>query len=167
MTDPIRSKQICGVFPKPEILAKLRLQFKVPDPLPEDGLALSIFEVTVHGTTRYCCWAGGELIAPPEGSSGPPIPSLTPAGQATVETMIEFPFFQGKLAFIQLVKGKTPTRIKVLDAFASTPEDMMLCFFGDLAKTMDGQMYTSMNMQDFVDLKDCIGITPPAPTTAQ
>lgn len=167
MTDPIRSKQICGIFPKPEALAKLRLQFEVPDPLPEDGLALSIFEVTVHGTTRYCCWAGGELLMPPEGRSEPPIPSLTPAGQATVETMIALPFFQGKLAFIQLVKGQTPIRTKVLDAFASTPEDMMLCFFGDLAKTLDGAMYRSMNMQDFVDVKDCIGIMPPTSATPQ
>lgn len=166
-TSPHISSKMIMMPVTPALLDRLATFAPIEQMKALEQVGLSIFEVAVHGNTRYCCWAGGKFITAPEGVTGPPIPALTPVGQATVETMVALPFFQGKLSFFQLVMGPTPLPTKVLDAFAATPSDMMLCFFGDLAGELDGAIAATMNPVGSVDLKDCIGIPPPTSTTRQ
>lgn len=166
MTDTIISSQfISGIKLAKDELALLKQQFNLKDVRKYDQIALSIFEVVVDGSVRYCCWAGGKLAMPPAdlAESNPPLPALSPAGQATVQAMMKLPFFQGKLAFIELLVGATPLQEKVVRAFQNTPSDMMLCFFGDLAGALDGKMAPCFNVHGLIDVRDCVGIVPPAP----
>lgn len=167
MNTVLSSKQIFGYTLDQDAKKRLRQQFDMKGLAKDDHIVLSIFEVTVHGTTRYCCWAGGQLVAPPAGKEGPPLPSLTPAGQVTVETMIDLPFFRRRISFVQLVQGPTPIATKVAEAFSMTPEDMMLCFFGDLSGELTGVMHKTMNITALIDVKDCVGIPTPSPITLQ
>lgn len=164
MTAPIISSQfISGIKLGKDELALLKQQLNLKDVRKRDQIALSIFEVVVDGSVRYCCWAGGNLVMPPDDGAGPPLPALTPVGHATVQTMMQLPFFQGKLAFIELLIGVTPLQEKVVQAFQNTPPDMMLCFFGDLAGALDGKMALCFNVNGLIDVKDCVGILPQTP----
>lgn len=152
MNAPIISKQIMDIPLDAEDMALLRQQFKIPKGVKT--ISLSVFEALVDSQPRYCCWSGGKIQA-----TDSPIPvAFTPTGLAAFNALNKLPFFTGKIAFIELRMGRTPIREKVLRAFRNFPPEVMLCFFGDLAKELDGQMHQSMNVVGFVEVKDCVGI---------
>lgn len=159
MTSPIISNYIQGIpMPKDEY-ALLCKRAKFPKHHRPDEITTAVFQVLVDGEARYCCWSGGALQAAPDHPDALPI-GLTDAGLIAFKQMRRLPFFQHKIAFIELRLGQTPIREKVLRAFRTTPTDMMLCFFGDLAKELDGHMHLAFNVQGLITVKDCIGIRP-------
>lgn len=161
-TPPILSKYITEIGAMPEEMDLLRTQFKVGKDVHPKEITMAVFEVIVNGTARYCCWSGGGAHlteAPTDAASL--VQHLSPAGLVAQQMLCRLPFFQRKLAFIQLRMGKTPLRDKILRAFSTTPPDLMLCFFGDLAKELDGHMHLAFNVKGYVALSDCIGIQAP------
>lgn len=165
MSSPaIVSKYITEIGATAEEIALLRTQYKVAASVHPKEIIMAVFEVIVDGQARYCCWSGGELTDTSDiPDSIAPI-GFSPAGKVAFQMLARLPFVQRRLAFIQLRMGKTPLREKVLRAFRTTPHDMMLCFFGDLAKELDGHMHLAFNVQGMVAVKDCIGITLPPST---
>lgn len=149
----IVSKLVLGTAPTPKTARKLRRQGR----LPTEAVPTScVFEVTVAWRTRYCCWAGGRRAA----ADGAP-PDLTLAGQAAVESLLHLPFVApgSTLLFAELCLGPTPLQDKIVTVFECTNDDVLICFFGDLANELDGHMTIAFNVQDAVELDKCIGPT--------
>lgn len=155
----ISSKIIIGARPP----AALEAQLLAEGGYPHDAEAvMCVFEVLVDAQVRYCCWAGGKLIGPPPGVAGPPLPSLTVAGQAACLALAALPFVDDcKLVFHGLLPGKTPLRERVLWAFRQTQNmRAVLCFVGDLAGALNGQMATAFGLHGAVAVANCVGMRP-------
>lgn len=169
MSAPVRtlslsSKFILGTSPTPETEQALRLSTGW---VPGDGMSMSVFEVRIDQTVRYCCWAGGKLLEDPAGIGGI-MPHLTLAGMGACEAMMRLPCIYGRdgeclvaLVFHGVALGKTPLREKVMTAFRKTADvDAVICFVGDLAGELDGHMGKAFNIKGMVDIGDIAGMTP-------
>lgn len=124
--------------------------------LPPDAVVNPcVFEVKVAGNYRYCCWAGGDLV---EGKDGELEPVLTKVGLAAYEALTRLPFLSTrKLIFQQVKRGPTPIQQKIVETFLmSSGSRAAICFVGDLAKELDGEMFKSMNMKGLVSLEECV-----------
>lgn len=156
----ISSKVILGATAGPAIDAQLRKEFKVP---PTTEVSLSVFEVRVDKTVRYCCWAGGEVThGGPEGGT----PKLTTIGQAAVDALGKLPFLAGlsglTLVFQELKLGPTPLRDKIVAAFRMTADSpTLIAFVGDLAGELDGHMGKAFNISGAVPVAECAGMALP------
>lgn len=149
----IESRLIIGATPPEEFARAVRAAQGIP---ADTQINPCVFEVTVAGQTRYCCWSGGRLV---QGEDGEPQPEFTVPGRAALEALLALPFIDARAkVIVQEVKlGPTPVQEKVIASFlASSGSRAPICFVGDLAKELDGQMATSMNMQGFVPLAECI-----------
>lgn len=161
----IASKIILGAQPTPKTEQALRISGGFP---PDTELTMQVFEVEVDNTVRYCCWAGGELLPDPAGVKGI-MPHLTPAGQGACEALMRLPYLyddDGRsrytLVFHGVRLGKTPLRDKVISAFRMSADvNAVICFVGDLAKELDGQVAKTMNFHGFVDIGEIAGMRRP------
>lgn len=129
----------------------------------DDELGMCVFEVHVDRQVRYCCWAGGVLLGPPDGIDGPPLPSLTAPGQAACLALANLPFVSGcALVFHGLIPGDKPLRDKVLWAFRQTVDmRSVICFVGDLSGALKGRMAPAFNLQGALELGECAGMPLP------
>lgn len=156
MSTTISSKCISGLDIGAEERALLGLQFDLTKLDKDTEINLCIFEVHVEGSVRYCCWAGGDLVASPKKHL-----ALTPVGQATVQVMARLPFLKKKTPyFVQLTMGPTPLLEKILRGFRLAPPDALICFFGDLAGELDGKMGLTFNVNGMIPVEQCIGLVP-------
>jgi hypothetical protein len=161
----LRSKLIIGASPTPETEQQLRI---AQGWAPDLDVTMTVFEVEVDNTIRYCCWSGGELIPDPDGS-GHPVPHLTPAGVGACEALLRLPYLYGPdgeflhtLVFHGIAVGKTPLRDKVISAFRMTADvNAVICFVGDLAKELDGKMGVTFNVCDAVPIGEIAGMRRP------
>jgi hypothetical protein len=161
----LRSCIILGATPTPETEARLRLVSGFADDV---DLTMSVFEVEVDNTIRYCCWAGGDLLADPDGV-GSPMPHLTAAGEGACEALMRLPYLHGDdgaflhtLVFHGVKLGKTPLADKVLQAFRYTADThALICFVGDLAGELDGHMSKTFNVDGAVEIGEIRGMTLP------
>lgn len=160
----LTSKLILGAEPRGETLRALLGE----DAEPDTVVTLYVFEVRVDNTVRYCCWSGGELVRNPD-NPAQAAPSLTPIGQAACEALMRLPYlydddgrFRYSLVFHGMALGKTPLAKKVLDAFRFTADTRaLICFVGDLAVELDGQVFKVMNVKDAVAVADIAGMRRP------
>ena len=163
MNVQLQSKIILGTHPSPDTVKALRKEIgKKTRRKGISDITMCVFEVTIGTMVRYCCWAGGRLIADPDNASNPPVPSLTLPGQAAVEAMLNMPFIaptSAQVVFAELRVGKTPLQEKIVGIFENTPPTAVIVFFGDLAEELDGKMGVAFNWNGAVELADCVGIT--------
>jgi hypothetical protein len=157
----ISTNYILGATAGPVIDARLREEFQVP---PGTEVSLSVFEVRVDHTVRYCCWAGGELT--PYGGPDGGQPRLTLVGQAAVDALANLPFLAERsgltLVFQELKLGKTPLRDKVLAAFRRTADSpTLIAFVGDLSGELDGPIGQAFNISGAVLVGECAGMALP------
>jgi hypothetical protein len=141
----IVSRMIFGAECDPALLDAIR-----PADVDKDvQITLSVFQTTAsrgNATGRVlCCWAGGHLE--PSGEI-----LMTPVGQAAVDALMRLPACmddqladKGRLVVRELKVGKTPLREKVIDAVLEAEPGDRLCFLGDLAGELDGQMFLTFN----------------------
>jgi hypothetical protein len=156
---------IIGASPTPETEQQLRSEQGYP---PDAEVTMSVFEVEIDNTIRYCCWSGGALIPDPDGS-GHPVPHLTPAGVGACEALLRLPYLYGPdgeflhtLVFHGIAVGKTPLRDKVISAFRMTADvNAVICFVGDLAKELNGKMGVTFNVCDAVPIGEIAGMRRP------
>jgi hypothetical protein len=148
----IESRLILGAQPPDDIAQAIRESENLA---PDAVISPCVFEVQVCGQTRYCCWSGGRMMP---GEDGNPEPEFTPMGHVAFAALLSLPFLSKKKIIIQqIVKGRTPIRDKVINAFlASRGTKAPICFVGDLAGELDGEMFKSVNMAGFVELSECI-----------
>jgi hypothetical protein len=134
----------------------------VPDP---DGVvpAFCVFEVTASRGPRarrvLACWSGGALDRS-KVKDRTFIKELSgiwfsPVGLGAFQAMMRLPACMDDYPAItplpvirELRVGKTPLREKVIDAVLEAPPGGRLCFLGDLAGELDGQMALAFNMMD-------------------
>jgi hypothetical protein len=146
----IVSRWIIGATCDDEHLAKIREAN--PDMPPHAVVSLSVMETTASRGARsrrvLCCWAGGDVT-----DKGEILISLI--GEAAVNALMRLPACmddqltkKGTLVFRQVKLGKTPLRDKVIDAVLEAKPGERLCFIGDLAKELDGQMAPTFNIMD-------------------
>ena len=160
----ISSKIIIGATPTPATEQELRTSFGAK---PDAVVSMSVFEVRVDGRTRYCCWAGGKLLADQSGS-GNVAPHLTLAGKGACEALMRLPYlydqdgaFLYTLVFHGVALGKTPLQRKIIAAFRMSADvNAVICFVGDLAVELDGHMSLAFNLNGAVDIADITGMTP-------
>jgi|ERR1700688_3904317 len=161
----ISSKLIIGATPPPEIEQQLRIMNGFPI---YNELSMQVFEVEVDNTIRYCCWAGGQLL-PDQIGMGDVLSNLTPVGQAACLAMLRLPYLYDKegnplyaLVFHEIKMGKTPLQRKVIAAFRQTADvNAIICFVGDLAKELNGQMGITFNVNGAVEISDIAGMRLP------
>lgn len=108
-------------------------------------IGFTVFKTTVtdpeSGSQRsiFCCWSGGRITPDKQ-------PELTPVGHGAVEALVSMlPKFEG-LIFAELRMGKTPLQDKVIARILDAPPDTRICFVGDLAGELDGQMSLAFNI---------------------
>lgn len=157
----ISTKYILGATAGPVIDARLRQQYKVP---PTTEVSLSVFEVRVDNSLRYCCWASGEITPLDEAEAG--MPKLTLVGQAAVDALTKLPFLADRselaLVFQELKLGPTPLRDKVLAAFRRTADSpALIAFVGDLSGELDGPIGKAFNVDGMVPVNECAGMALP------
>jgi hypothetical protein len=156
---------IIGASPTPETEQQLR---SAKGWAPDVEVSMSVLEVEVDNTIRYCCWSGGELLPDPDGIGGI-MPHLTLAGQGACEALMRLPYLYGSdgeflhtLVFHGIAMGKTPLRDKVISAFRMSADvNAVICFVGDLAKELDGKMGVTFNVYDTVPIGEIAGMRQP------
>lgn len=98
-----------------------------------------VFQSTLGRKTLYCCCSGGELR---EGQV-----YLTAIGQAAVEALLKLPMGYNDPLYMQELRiGRTPLRKKVKRVIESTPAESKICFFGDMADELDGEILRALNL---------------------
>lgn len=130
------TKMILGTKPNPDTLAELQRSAGVP---PGVAINLMVFESRFKQKAVYCCWSGGEIIDDQ--------PRLTLVGKAALEALINLPLGDSStLIFQELKMGPTPLREKVRAAVMRAPEGAKICFIGDMAGELDGEMHRAFNV---------------------
>lgn len=131
----IESKMILGATASPETLRETGFH-------EGRGTAqFMVFQTVVDGKTYYCCHSGGKVI---DGQV-----MLTNVGLAALDALIHLPLPDGSpstLVMQELRIGKTPLVDKVRATFRMVQEGSRVCFFGDLAKELDGHMALTFNV---------------------
>jgi hypothetical protein len=158
----LTSKFIMGASPHPQTEQLLRISSGIA---PGTELSMMVFEVEIDHTIRYCCWSGGKMIPPPSGQ-GATLPHLTPAGQAACEALLRLPHLYGPdgeflyaLVFHEVRMGKTPILDKVMAGFRRTADvNAVICFVGDLAGELDGQVSKTMNISGAIEVGKIAGM---------
>lgn len=156
MSHPFTSKLILGAAPPQETIDRLVAGGFIERPDADTELSMSVFQVRVDGTTRYCAWAGGYMDR-----ENPTLPFLTPFGQAAVDALLTLPFVVADqqrytLVFQEVRLGATPLPRKVRSCFRMTADvNALVVFVGDLAKELDGHMFKTMNPVDGIHARDC------------
>lgn len=163
----LSSKLIIGASPTPATEQQLRMAYGWH---PDVQVSMLVFEVHIDNTVRYCCFAGGKLIADPAGVGGP-MPHLTPVGAGACEALLRLPHLYGRdgeflysLLFHGVVLGPTPLRDKAIAAFRRSADvNALVCFVGDFAKELDGLMGPAINAKDAINIADLAGMRRPGP----
>lgn len=112
---------------------------------------LPLFKATHDDKTFYCAQCGGEMRNAPdkpksmeEWKIADNDVLLTPHGEAAAVSVIEWvqsiPIEPACVVMVQLVKGETPTLDKMRNAFNQAPHNAIVCFIGDFANTLDGEI---------------------------
>lgn len=148
MKNVFESKLILGAKPAPEMLADMQRKLGVDaNVLPQ----FMVYQVTLDNRTHYCCWSGGKIV-------GDDV-QLTDIGLAALESLSYLPRALGEtraLVFQQMVLGPTPLQEKVIATLRNAPKGARTCFFGDLAKELDGHMGPAFNVVGAIALEELV-----------
>jgi hypothetical protein len=145
----IVSRMIFGAECDPKLLAVLRNLNGFPD---DTEINLCLMQTTVSRGERtgrvLCCWAGGKLDKNDE-------IDMSLVGRAAVDALMRLPACmddrladKGRLVIRELRLGRTPLREKVINAVLEAEPGDRICFIGDLAGELDGQMAPAFNIMD-------------------
>ena len=150
----IVSRMIFGAECDPALQAALRQAGGLDE---QTEINLCVFQTTVARGGRsarvLCCWAGGELDK--DGWSNLDDIEVSLVGRAAISALMRLPACmddrpadQGRLVMRGLKLGPTPLRDKVIDAVLEAQPGDRLCFLGDLAGELNGQMGSTFNIMD-------------------
>jgi hypothetical protein len=143
----IVSRLIINVPCNPELVRKLPQRGR-----RKGSPVFCVFETTASRGDRaarvLCCWSGGRV----DTEKGP---VFTPIGACAFDALMRLPLCMGEHPALDVVPvireirmGRTPLRDKVIDAILEAPPGARLCFLGDLAGELDGQMNLAFNILD-------------------
>ncbi len=137
MTAHIQSRMIIGAQCNPDTLEKI---IENQPRMKGSQVTFCVFETSVGHKVVHTCWSGGKV----DHETGEP--SFTLPGLAAMEALCNLPFPQTVLIFAETKLGKTPLQEKIKQIILDAPEGARICFVGDLAKELDGQMGKAFNL---------------------
>ncbi len=101
----------------------------------------NVFEVSMPGKTLFCCLSGGEMREDGECY-------FTTLGQAALNTLAAIPRGSHDLIIRELkAGGKRSISQKISETLDYAEDGMKICFFGDMAGDLDGEIMPVFNLQ--------------------
>jgi len=103
-------------------------------------VCIALYKAIVGTKEVFCCWAGGTINRETNE------PMLTLVGAASVESLAALPGEPYDLVIQEVRKGKRPIQDKIIESILAAPEGARICFVGDLAGELDGEMSKAFNL---------------------